>query len=76
MGIWLGTGAVRVVDAIGVEAMAKQLEKEGNSLPPIVTGLLSSGRKSFYQSAQGETSYFDLAGKAYKPAPKSEGIII
>src|SRR5580704_17010829 len=69
-------GPFEVWDAIGVEPMAKQLEKEGNSLPPLVTALRSSGKKSFYQSAQGETSYFDLAGKSYRPAPKSEGIIV
>jgi 3-hydroxyacyl-CoA dehydrogenase len=63
-------GPFEVWDAIGVEPMAKQLEKEGKPLPPIVTDLLSSGKKSFYESAQGETTYFDLAGKDYKPAPR------
>src|SRR5260370_20326235 len=69
-------GAFETWDAIGVEPMAKQLEEEGKSLPPLVTKLLASGKKSFYQSAQGETSYFDLASKAYKPVPLSEGILI
>src|SRR5216683_1766845 len=69
-------GPFEAWDAIGVEPMAKQLEKEGNALPPLITEMLSSGKKSLYQSAQGETSYFDFAGKAYKPAPHSEGIII
>ena len=55
--------------------MARQLEKEGKALPPLVTELLSSGKKSFYESAQGETSYFDLAAKDFKPAPEPEGII-
>jgi len=69
-------GPFEVWDAIGVEPMEKQLEKEGQGLPPIVTDLLSSGKKSFYESAQGDTTYFDLAGKDYKPAPRPEGIII
>ena len=69
-------GPFETWDAIGVEPMAKQLEKEGKALPPLVTELLSSGKKSFYESAQGETSYFDLAGKTYKPAPQPEGILI
>lgn len=69
-------GPFEVWDAIGVEPMARQLEKEGQALPPLVTGVLSSGKKSFYESAQGETSYFDLAGKSYKPAPRSPGIIV
>ncbi len=69
-------GPFEVWDAIGVEPMARQLEKEGQALPPFVTELLASGKKTFYQSAQGKTSYFDLAGKNYKPAPQSPGIII
>jgi 3-hydroxyacyl-CoA dehydrogenase len=69
-------GPFEIWDAIGVQAMAKQLEKEGHAQPPLVTDLLASGKKSFYQSAQGETSYFDPAGKTFKPAPQPEGIII
>ncbi len=69
-------GPFEIWDAIGVGAMAKQLEKAGNALPPLVSNLLASGKKSFYESAQGQTSYFDFAGKAYKPAPQSDGIII
>src|SRR6266404_1342957 len=69
-------GPFETWDAIGAESMAKQLEKESKPLPPLVTELFASGKKSFYQSAQGETSYFDLASKAYKPVPQPEGIII
>ncbi len=69
-------GPFETWDAVGVEPMARQLEKEGKALPPVVTGLLSSGKKSFYQSAQGETSYFDIAGNIYKPAPQPEGVLI
>src|SRR6202030_644322 len=60
----------------GVAAMASQFEKENKPLPPLVTGLLSSGKKSFYQSEKGELVYFDLAGNIYKPAPQREGVII
>jgi 3-hydroxyacyl-CoA dehydrogenase len=69
-------GPFEIWDAIGVEPMAKQLKEDGYALPPLVTELLASGKKSFYQSAQGETSHFDLAAKTYKPAPPSDGIII
>ena len=69
-------GPFETWDAIGAESMAKQLENEGKPLPPLVTELFASGKKSFYQSARGETSYFDLASKAYKPVPQPEGIII
>src|SRR5579862_6992236 len=62
-------GPFEVWDAIGVEPMARQLEKEGQAMPPLVTALLAAGKKSFYESVQGETSYFDLAGKDYRPLP-------
>src|SRR5713101_1605595 len=53
-------GPFETWDAIGVESMAKQLGKEGKPLPPLVKDLVASGKKSFYQSAHGQTSYFDL----------------
>ncbi len=69
-------GPFEIWDAIGVEAMAKALEREGKPLPPLVTKLLSSGKKSFYESAQGRTSYFDLASSTYQPVPQPPGVII
>src|SRR5258708_24670081 len=59
-------GPFETWDAIGLESMARQFEKEGKALPPLVTQLLASGKKSFYQTAQGiaepDLSYFDVAG--------------
>jgi 3-hydroxyacyl-CoA dehydrogenase len=69
-------GPFETWDAVGVEPMSGQFEKEGKQLPPLVTKLLESGKKTFYHSAQGETSYFDIAGNTYKPAPQPEGILI
>jgi 3-hydroxyacyl-CoA dehydrogenase len=69
-------GPFETWDAVGVEPMARQLEKEGKQLPTQVSKLLASGKKSFYQWAQGETSYFDIAGTTYKPVPQPEGILI
>jgi len=75
-GFGWGLGPFETWDAIGVESMAGQLEKEGKKLPPLVTELADAGKKSFYQSAHGQTSYFDLASKAYKPLRPPEGVII
>jgi 3-hydroxyacyl-CoA dehydrogenase len=69
-------GPFQLIDAIGVDAFAKQLEKEGRELAPIITKLLSSGYKSFYQSARGSTSYFDFASGAFQPVDEPEGILI
>ena len=69
-------GPFEIWDAIGVEPMAKRLKEDGFALPPLVTELLSYGKETFYQSAQGETSHFDLAAKSYTPALRSDGIVI
>jgi len=69
-------GPFETWDAIGVEPMARQFEKEGKALPPVVTSLLASGKKSFYETGQGATSYFDIGGKEFKSVPQSEGIVI
>src|SRR6202790_902323 len=69
-------GPFETWDAMGVESMAKQLEKEGKALPPLVTELLASGKKSFYPSERDQTLYFDLATKAHKPLPQPDGVII
>jgi 3-hydroxyacyl-CoA dehydrogenase len=69
-------GPFEIWDALGVEAMARRLEKENETLPPLVTELLASGRKTFYETSQGETCYFDLAAKNLKAAADPEGILI
>ena len=69
-------GPFEIWDAIGVERMAQMLKMLGKTMPPAVTSLLSSGKKTFYESAAGRTSYFDLAAAAYKPVEEPPGIII
>lgn len=71
-------GPFELMDAVGVDTFAKQLEKEGRELPPVITKLLSSGHKNFYQSSHGSSSYpyFDLVSGAFKPVDEPEGIII
>jgi 3-hydroxyacyl-CoA dehydrogenase len=63
-------------DVLGVERMAQRLQQEKRELPPLVTRLLASGKKSFYESAQGELSAFNPASKAYAKVPEPPGIII
>ncbi len=69
-------GPFELWDAVGVEVMAKQLERAGKPLPELVTRLLASGKKSFYQTAQGQVSYFDLASAGYQPVAEPEGVIV
>jgi 3-hydroxyacyl-CoA dehydrogenase len=69
-------GPFEVWDAVGVERMAKALERDGQELPVLVRKVLDSPAKSFYQSEKGTTHYFDLASQSLQPAPEPSGIII
>jgi 3-hydroxyacyl-CoA dehydrogenase len=69
-------GPFEMWDAIGVEAMAKAIEREGKQMPALVAKVLASPGKSFYESDKGTTCYFDLATGAPQPAKGPEGIIL
>lgn len=69
-------GPFEIWDTIGVAPMAQMLKMLGKPLPPSVTSLLASGKKTFYESAHGHTSYFDLATTEYKPVEEPAGILI
>jgi 3-hydroxyacyl-CoA dehydrogenase len=69
-------GPFEVWDAIGVERMAKALEREGKTLPPVVQKVLASPKKSFYDTERGHTSYFDLASGALEQIEEPAGIIV
>ena len=66
-------GPFEIWDAIGVERMAKALEREGKQLPPLVARVLASPAKSFYESEKGRTSYFDLASGALQARRRAPG---
>ncbi|MGH9729237.1 MAG: 3-hydroxyacyl-CoA dehydrogenase family protein, partial [Candidatus Acidiferrales bacterium] len=69
-------GPFEIWDTIGVEPMALMLKMVGKAMPPSVTSLLASGKKTFYESAHGHTRYFDLARTEYKPVEEPSGIIV
>ena len=69
-------GPFEVWDVIGVEKMAEALEREGKQMPPIVSKVLSSSKKSFYEYEKGSTRYFDLATNSLQSIPEPPGIII
>ena len=69
-------GPFEVWDAVGVERMAKAMERDGQELPPLVRKVLNSPKKSFYESEKGTTRYFDLKLQALQPVPEPSGIII
>src|ERR1700689_1421025 len=69
-------GPFEIWDAVGVEPMAKALEREGKSLAPLVARVLASPGKSFYRSDKGQTNYFDFASGALAPVREPAGVLI
>ena len=69
-------GPFEIWDTIGAERMAQKLKLLGKTMPPVVNALLASGKKSFYETARGQTSYFDVASQGHKPLEQPAGIIV
>jgi 3-hydroxyacyl-CoA dehydrogenase len=69
-------GVFEMFDAIGVEKIAGRWKTESRPLPPLVEKLLSSGRKTFYEQADGTTRYFDLASGTARVLEDRPGIIL
>lgn len=64
-------GPFEILDAIGVQAFVKRLEKDGLAVPESLKGV-----ESFYKDGDGgEKQYFDLLKKEYVPVPVKDGAI-
>jgi 3-hydroxyacyl-CoA dehydrogenase len=68
-------GPFQIWDAVGVEPMAKALEREGNKIPALVKQVLSTPEKLFYATEKGVTRYFDVASGAHQPVEEKAGVI-
>jgi 3-hydroxyacyl-CoA dehydrogenase len=69
-------GVFELFDAVGVEATAERWKKDNRPVPPLVEKLLASGRKTFYEKADGRTHYFDFSSGDFQPLEDSPGIIL
>jgi len=69
-------GPFEMWNAIGVERMVKAMERDGREMPPLVTKVLDSPKRVFYESEKGNTLYFDLATSSLQPVEEPRGIII
>ncbi len=69
-------GPFEICDALGVEAMTRRWTADGRDLPLLFTRLLSSSRKSLYESSAGELSAFDPASGSLSKVPEPPGIIV
>jgi 3-hydroxyacyl-CoA dehydrogenase len=68
-----GRGPFRLMDALGVAAVAERGRAAGRAVPPLVEKLLASGRKRFYETDGGRTTVFGPTGIA--PLPDRKGVI-
>jgi 3-hydroxyacyl-CoA dehydrogenase len=68
-------GPFEMVDALGLDAFAAQVKKEGRALPAWLAKVLPGGRKSFYESEKGVTTVLDLA-MGSKKVEEPAGILI
>ncbi len=59
-----GLGPFRLLDALGVEAVAARARAEGRRVPPLIDALLASGRARFYSEADGATTAYGPGGPA------------
>jgi 3-hydroxyacyl-CoA dehydrogenase len=68
-------GPFEMVDALGLDAFAAHVKKEGRAVPALFEKVLTSGRKSFYESEKGLTTVFDL-GAGSKSVEEPAGVLI
>jgi 3-hydroxyacyl-CoA dehydrogenase len=68
-----GEGPFRLLDALGVAAVADRERARGGSVPPLVKALLAQGRERFYETKDGKTTVFGPCGVA--PLPERPGVV-
>ena len=62
-------------DAIGLKSSVKRMEKEGETIPPLLEQLLSKGSSSFYDKRDGRTFFFDLGVARYQEVKEKPEIL-
>jgi 3-hydroxyacyl-CoA dehydrogenase len=68
-----GLGPFRTMDALGVASLAERVKAEGRTLPPLLETMLASGRKRFYEEAEGRATMFGPRGVV--PVPARPGVV-
>ncbi len=69
-------GIFELWDTVGVAEIAEGWKQQKRPLPPLVEGLLASGRKTFYSSADGVAKYFDLATQHDRVLEDPPGLLL
>lgn len=69
-------GPFEAWDAIGVKKSVERMEKEGETIPPLVRSLLDKGLDSFYRSDKGDRFFFDLGAVDYCKIEEKPSVIL
>lgn len=69
-------GPFETWDVFGVARLAEALQREGHALPPLVSRLLASGARAFYESVDGSRRYFDIRTERLEPVPEPAGVLV
>jgi 3-hydroxyacyl-CoA dehydrogenase len=68
-----GQGPFRLLDALGVAAVAERATAQGRAIPPLVGALRAAGRDRFYETKEGTTTVFGPSGAL--PLPDRPGVV-
>ncbi|HSD28240.1 MAG TPA: 3-hydroxyacyl-CoA dehydrogenase family protein, partial [Vicinamibacteria bacterium] len=68
-----GQGPFRLLDSVGIAAVAERARARGRTVPPLVEALLAQGRDRFYETKDGKTTVFGPCGVA--PLPDRPGVV-
>lgn len=69
-------GPFETWDALGVESVAKRLQKEGREVPKLVQQMLEKGATSFYKMDSPNPQYLDVVDFTYKPVAERPNVLI
>src|SRR5260370_33428692 len=70
-------GPFEIMDAIGVEAFAGQVLKEGRALPAVIEKVVGGGRKGFYEKEKSTKTIFDRSsGGVQKVVEPTAGLLL
>jgi len=68
-------GPFELWDAIGLKASVQRMEKEGETIPPLIEQILVQGHSSFYRIKESHPSFFDLKSKEYREIEEKPQIL-
>jgi 3-hydroxyacyl-CoA dehydrogenase len=69
-------GPFEILDAIGVKKSVDRMEREGETIPPLIQSLLGKGLESFYRREKGERLFFDQETVAYKRIEETPRVVL